>query len=211
MVVVIFCTETSRHVNYSVLIIVHIEHQASSSNPMHRTNLHSNIEVVMLLTLCTNFQVFAHIALQSSPMKLYFWCLANIFLKSLTNIFCLFPSFFTWNILKHLRYLCCKKYTARHRTEFVTFPGTPIANHWFSLHTEKVCPLFSKNQIRLLCQTPNALSAVKLAFCVQSLCLLPQNNFSVVNISDNCWKNSYNLWTLSNHNSRSLEGLGFRV
>jgi len=26
----------------------------------------------MLLTLCTNFQVFAHFALQSSPMKLYF-------------------------------------------------------------------------------------------------------------------------------------------
>ena len=57
------------------------------------------------------FEFFAHFALQFSPMKLYFWCLANIFLKSLTNIFCLLPSFFTWNILKHLRYLCCKRYT----------------------------------------------------------------------------------------------------
>jgi len=51
----------------------------------------------MLLTLCTNFQVFEHFALQSSPMKLYFWdiCLANIFLKSLTSILCLLPSLFT--------------------------------------------------------------------------------------------------------------------
>jgi len=39
---------------------------------MRRTNLHSNVEVVMLLTLCTNLQDFAHFALQSSPMKLYF-------------------------------------------------------------------------------------------------------------------------------------------
>jgi len=113
-------------------------------NLMRRTNLHSNVEVVMLLTVYTNFQVFAHFALQFSPMKMYFWCLANISLKLLTNIFCLLPSFFTWNILKHLRYLCCKRYTARHRTEFVTFPGTPIANQWFSLLTEKIC---------LLCET----------------------------------------------------------
>jgi len=41
-------------------------------NPMRRTNLHSNVEVVMLLTLCTNFQVIAYFALQSSSMKLYF-------------------------------------------------------------------------------------------------------------------------------------------
>jgi len=58
---------------------------------------------------------------------------------------------------------------------------------------------------------PNALSTVKLELCVKSLCLLPQNNFSVFNISDNCWKSSHNLWTLPNHNSRSFEGLGFRA
>ena len=39
---------------------------------MRRTILHSNVEVVMILTLCSNFQVFAHFALQSSLMKLYF-------------------------------------------------------------------------------------------------------------------------------------------
>jgi len=37
-----------------------------------QTNFHSNVEVVMLLTLCTNFLVFAHFVLLSSPMKLYF-------------------------------------------------------------------------------------------------------------------------------------------
>jgi len=41
-------------------------------NPMRRTNFLSNVEVVMLLTLCTNFQVFAPFALQFLPMKLYF-------------------------------------------------------------------------------------------------------------------------------------------
>jgi len=45
-----------------------IEHQAFTMNPIRRTNLLSNVKVVMLLTLCTNFQVFAHFALQSSPM-----------------------------------------------------------------------------------------------------------------------------------------------
>jgi len=51
-------------------------------------------------------------------------------------------------------------------------------------------------------------STVKLALCVQSLCLLLHNNFFVFNMSDN-WKSSHNLWTLPNHKSRSLEGLGF--
>ena len=44
--------------------------------------------------------------------------------------------------------------------------------------------LFNKNQIRLLCQTPKAFSTVKLASCVQSLCLLLHNNCLVFNISD---------------------------
>ena len=51
-------------------------------------------------------------------------------------------------------------------------------------------------------------STVKLALWVQSLCLLLHHNVFVFNISDNCWKSSYNLWTLPNHNSRIT--LGFR-
>jgi len=38
---------------------------------MLRKNVQSNVELVMLLTLCSNFQVFAHFALQSSPEKVY--------------------------------------------------------------------------------------------------------------------------------------------
>jgi len=112
-----------------------------SVNPMRRTNLHSNVEVVMHSTLCTNFKVFAHFALKSSPRKCYFWCLANIFLKSLTNIFCFLPSFFIWNILKHLRFLCCERYTARHQTEFVTFPGVQshISGFRYSLKKSVLC------------------------------------------------------------------------
>jgi len=51
-------------------------------------------------------------------------------------------------------------------------------------------------------------STVKLALCMQSLCLLVHNIFLVFNISDNCWKNSHNLLMLPNHNSRVT--LGFR-
>jgi len=52
-------------------------------------------------------------------------------------------------------------------------------------------------------------STVKLALCVQSLCLLLHNNFLVFNISDNCWKSLHNLWALPNHNSRFT--WGFRL
>jgi len=63
----------------------------------------------------------------------------------------------------------------------------------------------------LLCQTAKAFFIVKLALYVESLCLLLHNNFLLFSISDNSWKSSHNLWTLPNHNSRSLEGLGFRA
>jgi len=56
-----------------------------------------------------------------------------------------------------------------------------------------------------------SLFIVKLALYVQSLCFLLHNNYLVFNISDNCWKSSHKLWTVPNHNSRSLEGLGFRA
>jgi len=71
--------------------------------------------------------------------------------------------------------------------------------------------LFSKNKIRLLCQTTKTFSTLKLALCVQSLCLLLHKKFFAFNISDNCRKSSLDLWTLPNHNSRSLEVLGSRA
>ena len=40
---------------------------------------------------------------------------------------------------------------------------------------------------------------------------LASQYFLVFNISDNCWKSPHNLWTLSNHNPRSPEGLGFQA
>ena len=52
-------------------------------------------------------------------------------------------------------------------------------------------------------------STVKLTLCVQTLCLLVHNNFSVFNISDNCWESSHNLWTLPNHNSLFTWGFKF--
>jgi len=63
-------------------------------NLMRRTNLHSNVEVVMLLMLCTNFLVFAHFVLQSSPMKLYFWCLSCKHFPEITHQYILFAPLF---------------------------------------------------------------------------------------------------------------------
>jgi len=70
-----------KHLVMLMLIIMYqtnTEHPAVTftMNPISRINLHSNVEVFMLLTLCTNFQVFAHFALQFSLMKLYFWYLS---------------------------------------------------------------------------------------------------------------------------------------
>ena len=54
---------------------------------------------VMLLTLCTNFQDFAHFALQSSPMKLYFWYLSYKHFPVITHQYILFAPLFLH--LKH--------------------------------------------------------------------------------------------------------------
>jgi len=52
----------------------------------------------MLLTLCTNFQVFSHFALQSSPMKLYFWYLSCKHYPEITHQYILFaPLFLRFN------------------------------------------------------------------------------------------------------------------
>jgi len=53
----------------------------------------------------------------------------------------------------------------------------PKAHFFVFCYSFKVL-LFSKNQIRLLCRTPNAFSTVKLPLYVRSLCLLLHNNFS---------------------------------
>jgi len=53
----------------------------------------------MLLTLCTNFQVFAHFILQSSPMKLYLWYLPCKHFPEITHQYTLFATLFLH--LKH--------------------------------------------------------------------------------------------------------------
>ena len=71
--------------------------------------------------------------------------------------------------------------------------------------------VFSKKSNKATLPNTKTFSTVKLVLYAQSLCLLLHNIFLVFNISDNCWKSSHNLWTLPNHNSMSLEGLGFRA
>jgi len=53
----------------------------------------------MHLTLCTNFLVFAHFVLQSSPMKLYFWYLPCKHFPEITHQYILFAPLFLH--LKH--------------------------------------------------------------------------------------------------------------
>jgi len=63
-------------------------------NPMCRKNLHSNVKVFMLLTLCTNFLVFAHFVLQSPPMKLCYWYLSCKHFPEITHQYILFAPLF---------------------------------------------------------------------------------------------------------------------
>jgi len=100
MVALIFWTETSRHVNYSVSN----QHWTLSSKPLQWIQRAEQIyiqmfEVVMLLTLCTNFLVFAHFVLQSSPMKLYFWYFSWKHFPEITHQYILFAPLFLH--LKH--------------------------------------------------------------------------------------------------------------
>jgi len=209
---------------------------------LRRLNLHSNVEVVALLTLCTNFQVFAHFALQSSPIKLYFWYLSCKHFPEITHQYILFAPLFLH--LKHFEtssLLCVVKrilldigFTLRYSLVLLS----QTSNFPYSLKKSVSCVklLSLKNFTLSLNEAPKVhyfcfllliqssavqqksnkatlpnnktFSTVKLALWVQSLCLLLHHNVFVFNISDNCWKSSYNLWTLPNHNSRIT--LGFR-
>jgi len=200
----------------------------------------------MLLTLCTNFIVFAHFVLQSSPMKLHFWYLFCKHFPEITHQYILFAPLFLH--LKHFQtsaLLCVVKGILLDIGLNLRYSLVLQINN-FPTHYKKLSPVWnyfrwrlprnftlSLNEARkahyfcflLLVQNsavhqnsnkatlPNTktFSTVRLALCLQSLCLLLHNNFFVFNISDNCWKSSHNLWTLPNHNSRSLEGLGFRA
>jgi len=93
-----------------------IEQSAFTMNPMRRTNLHSNVEVSMPLTLCTNFQVFPHFVLQSSPMKLYVFVLQT-FSWNHSPIYFVCSPLSSLEIFRSICVtLCCERNTARHRT-----------------------------------------------------------------------------------------------
>jgi len=186
---------------------------------MRITNSHSNVEVVMLLTLCANFQVFAHFALQSSPMKLCLWYLSCKHFPEITHQYILFRPLFLH--LKHFETsasLCVVKRILLDiglnlRCSLVL----QISNFPYSLKQSVSCvklfslknftlPLNEAPKVHYFCfllliqsfgvqqksnktTSPNTkiLSTVKLALCVQSLCLLLHNNFLVFNIGDNSW------------------------
>jgi len=140
----------------------------------------------MLLTLCTNFQVFAHFALQSSPMKLYFWYLSWKHFPETTHQYILFAPLFLHfkhfetsallfvvermllDIGLNLRYSlvlsqtgnfpyslkksvsCMKLFSLKNFT--LSLNEAPKARFFVFCYSFKVL-LFSKNQIKLLCQT----------------------------------------------------------
>jgi len=209
MVAAIFCTETSRHVNYRVSN----QHWTSSSKPLQWIQCAEQIciqmfEVVVLLTLRTNFLVFAHFALQSPPMKLYFWYLSCKHFPEITHQYILFAPLFLH--LKHFEtstLLCVVKgilldIGLNLRYSLVL----QISNFPLTKKAVSCVKLFSlKNFILSLNEAPKAhyccfllliqssavqqksnkatlpnnktFSTVKLALCVQSLCLLLHNYF----------------------------------
>ena len=167
--------------------------------------------------------------------------LANIFLKSLTNILFAFlflhlkhfetsalrcvvkgilldiglnlkyslvlqTSNFPYSLKKSVS--CVKLFSLRNFT--LSLNEAPNAHYFCFLLLIQSSGVQQKSNKATL-PTTKTFSTVKLLFFVQWLCLLLHNNLLVFNISDNCWKRSHNLWTLPNHNSWSLESLGFRA
>jgi len=61
-----------------IKLTLDIEQKAFTMNPIRRTNLHSNVELVTLLTLCTNFQVFARFAIFADEVVLLIFVLQTI-------------------------------------------------------------------------------------------------------------------------------------
>ena len=199
----------------------------------------------MLSKLCTNFQVFAYFALQSSPMKLYFWYLSCKHFPEITHQYVLFAPLFLH--LKHfetetsallcvvkeilldiglnLRYslvllsqtsnfpyslkksVCCVKLFSL--KNFTLSPNEAPKVHYFCFLLPIQSSAVQQKSNKATFPNNKTFSTVKLALCVQSLCLLLHNNILLFNISDNCWKSSHNLWTLPNHNSRVT--WGFRL
>jgi len=128
-------------------------------NPMRRTNLHSSVEVVMLLTLCTSFQVFAHFVLQSSPMKLYFWYLSCKHFPEITHQYILFALLFLH--LKHFEtsaLLCVVKGILLDIGLNLRYsPVLPIRNFPLTKKSVSCMKLFSlKNFILSLNEAPKA-------------------------------------------------------
>ena len=153
---------------------------------MRRTNLHSNVEVIVLLTLFTNFQVFAHFALQSSPMKLYFWYLSCKHFPEITHQYILFaPPFLHLKHFETSASLCVVKgilldiglnlkyslvlqnsnfpYSLKNLFPVWNYFRWRILHFHWTKHRKRVIfvfcysfkvLVFSKNQIRLLWQTP---------------------------------------------------------
>jgi len=107
MVEVIFCAETSRHFNYSVSN----QHWTSSITPLQWIKCAEQIYIDMLkLSYLHQLKFLRTYALQSSPMKFYFWYLSCKHFPEITHQYILFaPSFFTWNILKQFELLVLQK------------------------------------------------------------------------------------------------------
>jgi len=128
MVAVIFFTETSPYVNYNVSN----QHCTSSSNLYNDSNVQIkfafkcwSFHASNVVHKLPNFCALCNFRRWSCTFHI---CLANIFLKSLTYIFFCSPLSLLETFWGIYVTLCCKRYTAGHRTSFVTFPSTPIAN-----------------------------------------------------------------------------------
>ena len=260
MVAVIFCTETSRHVNYSVSN-QYLRHRAVSlyngSNARNKFTFkcwscHAfNVvhQLPSFWALC--FAIFAdEVVLLIFVLQTFSWNHSPIYfvcppLSSLQPFLSRTGHLVAISSLETFQSiciaLCCKTYSLlldigrnlRHslvlQWQISNFPYSPkksvsfvklfsLKNFTLSLNeapkTHYFCFLLLIQRSAIQQKSnkaflPKTFSTVKHALYVQSLCLLLHNNFLFFNISDNCWKSSHNLWTLLNHNSWSLEGLGF--
>jgi len=116
-------------------------------NPMRRENLHSNVEVVMLLTLCTNFQVFAHFTIFADEVVLLIFALQTFSWNYAPIHFVCSPLSSLETFRNICATLCCKRNTARHRAYSLVLQ---IGNFPYSLKKSVSCvKLFSLKNLTL--------------------------------------------------------------
>ena len=165
-------------------------------------------EVLLLILSCKHFPEITHQYILIAPFFLHLkhfetsalLCVVKGILLDIGLNLRYFPAFQISNF--PLAKKSCLLRETIFVEEFYTFTKRGTKAHYFCFLLLIQSSAVQQKSNKAALPNTKTFSPVKLALCVQSLCLLLHNNFLVFNISDSCWKSSRNLWTLPNHKSR---------